>query len=233
MRRARSLSDWVEFSCEDATRSDPDFLCKVIRTAVEEGAGVINVPDTVGYCLPEEMTRLITRVRQETSDIGNVTISVHCHNDLGLAVANSLAAVKAGARQVECTINGIGERAGNAALEEIAMIVKTREKELGLGTGIITEQIFHTSRLVSTLTGIDVQPHKAIVGANAFAHSAGVHQDGIIKEPSTYEIINPWSVGIGQSSLVLGKHSGRHAFRERARTLGYQLTEEEIGRAHV
>jgi 2-isopropylmalate synthase len=228
---ARSLSDWVEFSCEDATRSDPEFMCRVIQTAVDAGAGTINIPDTVGYSYPEEMAERVRTVRETVRGIENVIISVHCHNDLGLAVANSLAAINAGARQVECTVNGIGERAGNAALEEIAMILRTRKDFCNAHTGIVTEQIFHTSRLVTAITGIPVQPNKAIVGANAFAHESGIHQDGVIKERTTYEIIDPAVVGIGRSSLVLGKHSGRHAFRERAKSLGYDLTEDEVNRA--
>ncbi len=231
VRLARSLSDWVEFSCMDATRSDPEFMCTVIQAAVDEGAGTINIPDTVGYSYPEEIAELIRFVKQNVRGIEKTIISVHCHNDLGLAVANSLAAIKAGARQVECTINGIGERAGNASLEEIAMILKTREKALGFHTGIVSEQIFHTSRLVTSITGINVQPNKAIVGANAFSHESGIHQDGIIKERTTYEIMDPESVGIAKSSLVLGKHSGRHAFKERAKSLGYLLTEEELNRS--
>ncbi|HTY25149.1 MAG TPA: 2-isopropylmalate synthase [Desulfomonilaceae bacterium] len=225
---ARSFCDWVEFSCEDATRSDPDFLCQVVETAISAGACTINIPDTVGYSYPEEISGLIRTLRQKVPRINDVVISVHCHNDLGLAVANSLAALTAGARQLECTINGIGERAGNAALEEIAMILETRKNSFNFETGIIPEQIFHTSRLVTSITGIMVQPNKAIVGANAFAHEAGIHQDGLIKERTTYEIIDPKSVGIGKSSLILGKHSGRHAFRERINALGYQLTDEEI-----
>ena len=228
VRLARSLSDWVEFSCEDATRSDPDFICQVIQVAVQEGACTINVPDTVGYAYPEEIFNLISTIRKKVPGIDSTTISVHCHNDLGLAVANSLAALRAGARQVECTVNGIGERAGNAALEEIAMILKTRSEAFGLHTGIVSEQIFHTSRLVTSITGLPVQPNKAIVGANAFAHEAGIHQDGVIKERTTYEIMHPESVGISKSSLVLGKHSGRHAFRERIKDLGYTLTDAEI-----
>lgn len=231
VRLARSLSDWVEFSCEDATRSDPEFMCQVIETAIGQGASTVNIPDTVGYAHPEEIAELIRTVRSTVKGIENVRISVHCHNDLGLAVANSLAAIKAGARQVECTVNGIGERAGNAALEEIAMILKTRREVFNVHTGIVTEQIFHTSRLVSAITGIPVQPNKAIVGANAFAHESGIHQDGVIKERTTYEILDPESVGIGQSTLILGKHSGRHAFRERIKALGYDLTEEEVNRA--
>ncbi len=228
VRLARSLSDWVEFSCEDATRSDAEFMCRVIQTAIDEGAGTINIPDTVGYSHPQEISRLIRTIREKVTGIENVILSVHCHNDLGLAVANSLAGIEAGARQVECTINGIGERAGNAALEEIAMILKTRKDTFGLHTGIVSEQIFHTSRLVTSITGIFVQPNKAIVGANAFAHEAGIHQDGVIKERTTYEIMNPESVGISKSSLVLGKHSGRHAFRERIKDLGYSLNDDEL-----
>lgn len=225
---ARKLSDWVEFSCEDATRSDPEFLCQVIETAIGQGACTINIPDTVGYSYPEEIFERIRSIRENVKGIEDVVLSIHCHNDLGLAVANSLAALRAGCRQVECTINGIGERAGNASLEEIAMILKTRKEAFGLYTGIVSEQIFHTSRLVTTITGIPVQPNKAIVGANAFAHEAGIHQDGVIKERTTYEIIDPASVGIARSSLVLGKHSGRHALRERVRDLGYSLTEDEV-----
>ncbi len=230
VRLARSLSDWVEFSCEDATRADPEFMCRVIQTAVNEGAGTINIPDTVGYAHPQEMVDLVTMVREKVKGIEGAVISVHCHNDLGLAVANSLAAIRAGARQVECTINGIGERAGNAALEELAMILQTRKDVFDLETGIESRQIFHTSRLVSAITGITVQPNKAIVGANAFAHESGIHQHGVMRERTTYEIIDPQSVGIAESSLILGKHSGRHAFRERVRSLGYQLTEDEINR---
>ena len=228
VRLARSLCDWVEFSCEDATRSDRNFLVEVIETAIKEGAETINIPDTVGYSYPSEISELIRFLRGDVKGIENVILSIHCHDDLGLAVANSLAAVEAGVRQVECTINGIGERAGNASLEEIVMALKTRQDHFNLTTSIFTEQIFHTSRLVSAITGIPVQPNKAIVGANAFAHESGIHQDGVIKERSTYEIMDPESVGISKSSLVLGKHSGRHAFRERLQALGYYLTEDEI-----
>lgn len=228
VRLARSLSDWVQFSCEDATRSDPEFMHAVIETAIAEGAHVINIPDTVGYSYPDEMFQIIRRVKESVKGIENVIISVHCHNDLGLAVANSLAGIRAGARQVECTINGIGERAGNAALEEIAMVLRTRADGFAFHTGIVSEQIFHSSRLVSAITGIYVQPNKAIVGANAFAHESGIHQHGVMSERTTYEIMDPQTVGIGKSSLVLGKHSGRHAFRERVKSLGYHLTEEEV-----
>ena len=228
VRLARSLSDWVEFSCEDATRSDPEFLVEVVETAISEGASVINIPDTVGYSYPQEIGELITTIKNRAKGIDNVIVSVHCHDDLGLAVANSLAGVLAGARQVECTINGIGERAGNASLEELALILKTRRATFHLDSNINTEEIFHTSRLVTAITGIPVQPNKAIVGANAFAHESGIHQDGVIKERTTYEIIDPESVGISKSLLVLGKHSGRHAFRERLQALGYYLTEQEV-----
>ncbi|MGD9818476.1 MAG: 2-isopropylmalate synthase [Desulfomonilaceae bacterium] len=228
VRLARSLSDWVEFSCEDSTRSDPEFLVKVIETAIREGASTINIPDTVGYSYPQEISELITILKKRVTGIDDIILSVHCHDDLGLAVANSLAGILAGARQVECTINGIGERAGNASLEELALILKTRRQTFNMQTNIKTEEIFHTSRLVTAITGIPVQPNKAIVGANAFAHESGIHQDGVIKERTTYEIIDPETVGISKSSLVLGKHSGRHAFRERLQALGYYLTEEEV-----
>jgi len=231
VRLARSYSDWVEFSCEDATRSDPAFMCQVIQAAMDEGACTINIPDTVGYAYPDEMADLVKHVRANVRGIENVILSVHCHNDLGLAVANSLAGIRAGARQVECTINGIGERAGNAALEEIAMILKTRREALPFHSGIVTKEIFHTSRLVSSITGVSVQPNKAVVGSNAFAHEAGIHQHGIIQERSTYEIMDPESIGMGKSSLVLGKHSGRHAFGERVKALGYTLSDGEIDRA--
>jgi 2-isopropylmalate synthase len=228
---ASSLSDWVEFSCEDATRSDPDFMCQVIGAAIEAGAGTINVPDTVGYSYPDEISSMIKYVLENVKGIDKVVISAHCHDDLGLGVANSLAAIRAGAKQIECTINGIGERAGNASLEEIVMVLETRKKHFGFHTGINTKEIFPTSRLVSNITGIPVQPNKAIVGANAFAHESGIHQDGVIKERATYEIMDPDTVGIGKSSLVLGKHSGRHAFRERVGALGFHLTEEELNQA--
>lgn len=228
VRLARSLSDWVEFSCEDATRSDPDFLVEVVETAISEGACSINIPDTVGYSYPQEISQLITTIKNRVKGIENVILSVHCHDDLGLAVANSLAGILAGARQVECTINGIGERAGNASLEELAMILRTRRATFQFETNINTEEIFHTSRLVTAITGMPVQPNKAIVGANAFAHESGIHQDGVIKERTTYEIMDPESVGISKSSLVLGKLSGRHAFRERLQSLGYYLTEDEV-----
>lgn len=228
---ARSLSDWVEFSCEDASRSDVDFMSQVIQTAIEAGACTINIPDTVGYAHPQEMANLITSVFEKVKGISDVVVSVHCHNDLGLAVANSIAAVVAGARQVECTVNGIGERAGNAALEEIAMLLKTRKDQFDFHTNIASEQILHASRLVSRITGLMVQPNKAIVGANAFAHESGIHQHGVLQERTTYEIMDPESIGLSKSMLVLGKHSGRHAFGSRLADLGFQLTDEEIDRA--
>ncbi len=231
VERALSYTENVEFSAEDATRSDPDFLCRIFQAVVKAGVKVINVPDTVGYTVPEEYASLIRKIRTEVEGIDRVIISVHCHNDLGLATANSIAAVKAGARQVECTVNGIGERAGNASLEEIVMLLKTRKDVYGYYTGIDTRQIYPTSRLVTQITGIAVQPNKAIVGANAFAHEAGIHQDGVLKEKSTYEIMKPEDVGVPSSALVLGKHSGRHAFRERVKSMGYNLTEEQLQEA--
>jgi 2-isopropylmalate synthase len=220
----------VEFSAEDASRSELAFLATVVERAIEAGATTINVPDTVGYALPGEYAEMICYLKEHVPNIERATLSVHCHNDLGLAVANSLAAVRAGARQVECTVNGIGERAGNTSLEEIVMALTTRRETLGLETNIQTEQIYATSRLVSHVTGIMVQPNKAIVGANAFAHEAGIHQDGVLKERTTYEIMTPESIGIRKSSLVLGKHSGRHAFRERLVDLGYELSAEDLNR---
>ncbi len=225
---AKKFTDNVEFSAEDATRSDVDFLCEVFEAVIEAGATTINIPDTVGYTVPWEFEKIIKTIRNRVKGIENATISVHCHNDLGLAVCNSLTALKCGARQVECTINGIGERAGNAALEEIVMALRTRHDLFGLKTGIKTELLYPTSRLVSSITGIPVQPNKAIVGANAFAHEAGIHQDGLLKKKITYEIMTPESVGVPRTSLVLGKHSGRHAFRERLKELGFELNEEEL-----
>ncbi|MCJ7663141.1 MAG: 2-isopropylmalate synthase [Desulfobacterales bacterium] len=228
---AKGYTENVEFSAEDATRSDLEYLCQVIRSAIEAGATTVNIPDTVGYTIPSEFRRIIKTVKEKVPNIAGAIISVHCHNDLGLAVANSLAAIESGARQVECTINGIGERAGNASLEEIVMAVKVRKDLLDFHTDVHAEQIYPTSRLVSTITGVVVQPNKAIVGTNAFAHEAGIHQDGVLKEKTTYEIMTPESVGITKSSLVLGKHSGRHAFRERLKELGYELTSAELDTA--
>jgi 2-isopropylmalate synthase len=229
---ARSLCEDVEFSCEDASRSDVSFLSEVVGTAVRAGAGVINLPDTVGYAIPEEYGRMFRHIREHVPGIGGVVLSAHCHNDLGLAVANTLAAIENGARQVECTVNGIGERAGNAALEEVVMAVKVRGEHLGVHTGIVTEEIVRSSRLLSSLTGMMVQRNKAIVGANAFAHEAGIHQDGVLKSTITYEIMTPQSVGIRHSTLVLGKHSGRHALKKRYEELGYTLTHEELEGAY-
>ena len=223
VRFAKSLCHDVEFSAEDATRTDPDFLCQVLDAVVEVGATTLNIADTVGYTVPTEFGDLITTIRQRVKGIENVTISAHCHNDLGLAVANALAAVAAGARQVECTINGIGERAGNASLEEIVMAMRVRPDRYAYETGIVGEQIFSASQMLSEITGVPVQPNKAIIGRNAFAHEAGIHQDGVLKNPLTYEIMTPQSVGVPDSKLVLGKHSGRHALSIRCEQLGYQF----------
>lgn len=231
VRKARQCCDDVEFSAEDATRSDRDYLCSVIEKVIDAGARTVNIPDTVGYTVPQEFAELIEYIRNKVPNIDKAVISVHCHNDLGLGVANSLASVLRGAGQVECTVNGIGERAGNASMEEIVMTLKTRPRFFEADTRINTQEIYKTSRLVSKITGIVVQPNKAIVGANAFAHEAGIHQDGVLKERSTYEIMRPEDVGIPSSKLVLGKHSGRHAFRSRLKELGYDLAEEELNTA--
>ncbi len=228
---AREFVDDVEFSPEDASRTDPGFLIEVVSAVIEAGATTVNIPDTVGYAIPEQFANLIRMLREGVPNIEKVTISVHCHNDLGLAVANSLAAVKAGARQIECTINGLGERAGNCSLEEVVMAIKVRNDYFGLRTNINTKRIFPTSRLVSSLTGIAVQRNKAIVGENAFAHESGIHQHGVLAEASTYEIMKPEDVGLTASKLVLGKHSGRHAFRDRLEQLGYHLTDEQLNKA--
>ncbi|RKX99183.1 MAG: 2-isopropylmalate synthase, partial [Spirochaetes bacterium] len=225
---ARNLCEDVEFSAEDATRSNLDYLCQVVKIAIKEGASTINIPDTVGYTVPKEFFQIISTLKQRVEGIDSIVLSVHCHNDLGLAVANSLSAIEAGARQVECTINGIGERAGNASLEEIVMAIRTRKDYFSFTTNINTEQIYPTSRLVSMITGIPVQPNKAIVGDNAFAHEAGIHQDGILKEKQTYEIMTPESIGIKKSKLVLGKHSGRHALKEKLKDMGYDLSQKEL-----
>lgn len=230
---ARQHADDVEFSAEDATRSDIDFLCRVMQVAIEAGATTLNLPDTVGYALPGEIDEIFRTLRQRVPGIDKVILSAHCHDDLGLAVANSLAAVQAGARQVECTINGIGERAGNAALEEVVMALKVRRDNLGLETGVNTRRIHPTSRLLTQITGIHPQPNKAIVGRNAFAHEAGIHQDGVLKERTTYEIIDPASVGVTGSALILGKHSGRHALKARFLELGYELGQEAMERAYM
>ncbi len=228
VKRARGYCEDVEFSPEDAARTELDFLAEVVERVVEAGATTVNIPDTVGYAVPEQYAAAIRHLKKNVHGIDNVVISVHCHNDLGLAVANSLAALKEGARQVECTINGLGERAGNCALEEIVMAVRTRGDYFGLRTSITTKRICPTSRLVAHVTGIHVQRNKAIVGQNAFAHEAGIHQDGVLKERTTYEIMHPEDVGLQKTELVLGKHSGRHALRERVQALGYHLDEAQL-----
>jgi len=230
--QAYSYAEEVEFSAEDATRSDIDFLCEVLDIAVDAGASVLNVPDTVGYTTPPEMARLVQQVRERVVRDRDVIVSVHCHNDLGLAVANSLAAMEAGARQVECTINGIGERAGNASLEEIVMALHVRADRLPFTTGVDTTKLYPASQLLSSLVGFDVQPNKAIVGRNAFAHEAGIHQHGVINNPLCYEIMTPESVGVPANSLVLGKHSGRHALSLRYMELGYDVTASELDAAY-
>ena len=220
---ARNFTDDVEWSCEDGTRSEHDFLCRTVEAAIKAGATTVNIPDTVGYSVPEEFGALIRMLFDRVPNIDKAVISTHCHNDLGLAVANSLAGVASGARQVECTINGLGERAGNAALEEVVMTIRTRPDLFPYHTGIRAEHITRVSRLVSTITGFPVQPNKAIVGTNAFAHESGIHQDGMLKHAQTYEIMTPESVGLSESKLVMGKHSGRHAFRRKLEELGVPL----------
>ncbi len=231
MRKAKAFCSDVEFSCEDATRTDADFMAEVVRAAIAAGATTINIPDTVGYTVPEEYTEILTGLRERVPEVDGVVLSVHCHNDLGLAVANSLAGVVAGARQVECTINGIGERAGNASLEEIVMLLKTRAPRYALQTNIRTEEITRSSRLVSRLTGYAVQPNKAIVGRNAFAHEAGIHQHGVLAHRRTYEIMDAESVGLHGSDIVLGKHSGRHALRQAFADLGFTIEGDDLKRA--
>jgi 2-isopropylmalate synthase len=230
---ARNLCPAVEFSAEDATRSDWDYLCRVFATAIKSGATTINVPDTVGYTLPQEYEALFRYLRERVPGIEDVTMSAHCHDDLGMATANTLAAIKAGARQVEVTINGLGERAGNTAIEEVVMALHTRPDSFGnVATRIHTQELLATSRLVSRLTNIPVQPNKAVVGANAFAHEAGIHQDGMLKNRLTYEIMTPQSVGWPDTHLVLGKHSGRHGLDARLRELGHELSAEELNHAY-
>jgi len=228
VKYAKSLTDSIEFSAEDASRSDRDFLCKVFEAAIEAGATTINIPDTVGYAIPMEFADLVKYVIGHTPNIHKAVVSVHCHNDLGLATANTLAALNSGARQAEVTINGIGERAGNTSLEEVVMSLHTRPNYMPFTSNINTELIYPTSRLVSMITGIIVQPNKAIVGANAFAHEAGIHQDGVLKNPMTYEIMKPETVGLSASKLILGKHSGRHALRSHLKEMGYDLSDEEL-----
>jgi 2-isopropylmalate synthase len=226
--RAKALCDDIEFSPEDAARTEIDFLCDVVEAAINAGATTVNIPDTVGYATPLQYGNVIRTLIERVPDIGRAVVSTHCHDDLGMAVANSLAGCEAGARQVECTINGIGERAGNAALEEIVMALRTRADYYGLTTGIKTERLYPASRMVSTITGLAVQRNKAIVGRNAFAHESGIHQDGMLKERSTYEIMRPQDVGVPQTDLVLGKHSGRHALKDRVADMGYVLNEEQL-----
>ena len=228
VKYATSFTNNVEFSAEDGSRSDRDFLCKVFEAVIEAGATTVNLPDTVGYAIPQEFSDLVGYVKAHTPNIDKAVLSVHCHNDLGLATANTLSAIIAGARQAEVTINGIGERAGNSSLEEVVMSLVTRYNALGLTTSIDTQHIHPISRLVSMITGIIIQPNKAIVGANAFAHEAGIHQDGVLKNPMTYEIMKPETVGLSTNKLVLGKHSGRHALRSRLKSIGYDLSDEEI-----
>ena len=225
---ARSLCADVEFSPEDASRTELDFLAQVVEATIEAGATTINIPDTVGYALPEELHEVFSYLKRHVSNIDNAVLSVHCHNDLGMAVANSLAAVRAGARQIECTINGIGERAGNCSLEEAVMAIKTRENVMGVHTGIHTARLFPASRLLSQVTGMPIPRNKAVVGENAFAHEAGIHQHGMLKHHSTYEIMRPEDVGVPRTSLVLGKHSGRHAFRERVKELGFDVSDGDL-----
>src|SRR5204862_6384298 len=220
---ARQYTDDVEFSPEDGSRSDVEFMAEVIQIALDEGATTINVPDTVGYTMPHEYAAMFARLYELVPELRNVVVSVHCHNDLGLAVANSLAGLQAGCRQVECAINGLGERAGNASLEEIAMLLHTREEAVGFHTGVVTTELARTSRMVSRLTGYSVPPNKAVVGRNAFAHESGIHQDGVLKERSTYEIMDATEVGLESNSIVLGKHSGRHALQDALQQLGFKV----------
>jgi 2-isopropylmalate synthase len=231
IERALGFCDDVEFSPEDASRTEPEFLKEVVEAAIDAGARTINIPDTVGYAVPSQFAELIEMLMSQVSNVAQAVISVHCHDDLGMAVANSLAAVRAGARQVECTVNGLGERAGNCSLEEVVMALATRGDFFGVRTGINTRQIMNASRLVSTVTGVPVPPNKAVVGRNAFAHEAGIHQDGVLKRKSTYEIMRPEDVGLEEGHLVLGKHSGRHAFRKRLEELGISLEDEHLDHA--
>jgi 2-isopropylmalate synthase len=231
VKHARGYCEDVEFSPEDASRSDFDYMCDVLEAVIDAGAGTINIPDTVGYAIPEEWAQRIARIRDRVKNSAKAVISVHCHNDLGQAVANSLAALRVGARQVECAVNGIGERAGNASLEEVVMALRTRQDFFGMETQVRSEEIFRTSRLLSHITGVHVQPNKAIVGENAFAHEAGIHQDGVLKEKLTYEIMRPQDIGRATNKLVMGKHSGRHALAARLKDLGFDLDEAALGKA--
>ena len=232
VKLARNFVEEVEFSAEDAGRTDIEFLCLACAAAVRGGATVLNLPDTVGYAVPEEYGQMFRNVREHLGDPDHIILSAHCHDDLGLAVANSLAAVKAGVRQIECTVNGIGERAGNAALEEVAVALAVRKESFGVATKLKLDELYKSSRLLSEITGAAVAPNKAVVGANAFAHEAGIHQDGIIKNPLTYEIISPETVGVPSRSLVLGKHSGRHALRESLKELGYHPSDEQLAECY-
>lgn len=228
VKYARNFTDDIEFSAQDTARSDREFLYRLYDAVIKAGATTVNIPDTVGYAIPEEFAGLIRSIRENVPSIDKAIISVHCHNDLGLATANSLAAVRAGARQVEVTVNGIGERAGNTSLEEVVMAINTRKDFFGLTTNVDTRQIYRASRLVSNLTGMPVQPNKAVVGDNAFSHESGIHQDGVLKEVSTYEIMRPEDIGLSSNRLVLGKHSGRHAFINRVREMGYNLGDDDM-----
>jgi len=231
VKYAKAYCEDIEFSAEDATRSDAEFLYRIITKVIDAGATVVNIPDTVGYTTPDEYFKLITGIRENVPNIHKVDISVHCHNDLGMAVANTLAAARAGATQLECTINGIGERAGNAALEEVVMALNTRKDIYGAECKVDTTQIMRSSSLLTSITGVKVQPNKAIVGANAFAHESGIHQHGMLQEKSTYEIMTPESIGLNKNKMVLGKHSGRHAFEDKLKDMGYELTKEELEKA--
>ena len=228
---ARELCEDVEFSPEDASRTELGYLAEVVSAAIEAGATTVNIPDTVGYTVPVEFNQLFRYLKEHVTGIDDITLSVHCHDDLGMAVANSLAAVRAGARQIECTINGIGERAGNCSLQEAVMAIKTRSEFFGVDTGIDTTRLYPTARLVAGITGMQIPRNKAIVGENAFAHEAGIHQHGMLQHASTYEIMRPTDIGLNDSNLVLGKHSGRHAFRDRVADLGFDLDEFEVNRA--
>jgi len=232
VERAKSFCGDVEFSPMDATRTEPDYLCEVVRATIEAGATTINIPDTVGYAVPEEFGALILRIRENVPNIDDAVLSVHCHDDLGMAVTNTLSALKNGVRQAECTVNGLGERAGNAALEEVVMAVRTRGDYFGLSTAVETREISPTSRLVSRLMGMVVPPNKAVVGANAFAHSSGIHQDGVLKHRETFEIMSPEDVGLDANKIVLTARSGRHALRHRLSELGYQLSQEDLNKAY-
>ncbi|MEX2456042.1 MAG: 2-isopropylmalate synthase, partial [Balneolaceae bacterium] len=232
VKKARSYCDEVEFSAEDASRSDPEFLYEIFEAVIDAGASIINVPDTVGYALPWEFGELIKGIKENVPNIDQAVLSVHCHNDLGLAVANSLIAIRNGAQQIECTINGIGERAGNASLEEIVMAIETRKNNMNFSTAVNTKEIYPSSQMLAQITGKGVQPNKAIVGENAFAHEAGIHQHGVLKNPLCYEIMTPESVGLTCNRIVIGKHSGRFALGKKFEQLGYELNKEDLNQAY-